>query len=116
MCAVAGRSLFRGYDSEDLAGVGIGFSLFDMPALAVLARRIVAEEQAMRRPVTVTIASLPDDRSERIGASEPVGAIVPAPDPTVALVAPEPAAEPELIRAGKGSDPMVRLRPMAATT
>ena len=32
MCAVAGRGLFRGYDADDLAGLGIGFSLFDMPA------------------------------------------------------------------------------------
>ena len=53
MCAVAGRGLFRGYDADDLAGLGIGFSLFDMPALAVLAARIVAEEQALRRPVAV---------------------------------------------------------------
>jgi len=28
MCAVAGRGLFRGYDADDLAGIGIGFSLF----------------------------------------------------------------------------------------
>jgi hypothetical protein len=57
MCAVAGRGLFRGYDADDLAGIGIGFSLFDMPALAVLAGRIVAEEQALRRPVAVVIAA-----------------------------------------------------------
>ena len=37
MCAVAGRGLFRGYGADDLAGFGIGFSLFDMPALATLA-------------------------------------------------------------------------------
>lgn len=55
MCAVAGRALFRGYDADDLAGLGIGFSLFDMPALAVLSARIVAEEQALRRPVAVMI-------------------------------------------------------------
>ena len=57
MCAVAGRGLFRGYDADDLAGLGIGFSLFDMPALSVLASRVVAEEQALRRPVVVTIAA-----------------------------------------------------------
>ena len=57
MCAVAGRGLFRGYDADDLAGLGIGFSLFDMPALAVVAARIVAEEQALRRPVVVTITA-----------------------------------------------------------
>ena len=55
MCAVAGRGLFRGYDADDLSGIGIGFSLFDMPALAVLSGRIVAEEQALRRPVAVMI-------------------------------------------------------------
>ena len=55
MCAVAGRGLFRGYDADDLAGLGIGFSLFDMPALSVLATQVVSEEQARRRPMTVTI-------------------------------------------------------------
>jgi hypothetical protein len=49
MCAVAARGLFRGYDADDLAGLGIGFSLFDMPALAVLSGRVIAEEQALRR-------------------------------------------------------------------
>ena len=57
MCAVAGRGLFHGYDADDLAGLGIGFSLFDMPALSILASRVVAEEQALRRPVTVTITA-----------------------------------------------------------
>jgi len=57
MCAVAGRGLFRGYDADDLAGLGIGFSLFDMPALSVLAGQVVAEELARRRPVTVTITA-----------------------------------------------------------
>ena len=56
MCAVAGRGLFRGYGSDDLMQRGVGFSLFDMPALAALATRVVAEEQALRRPVTVIIA------------------------------------------------------------
>lgn len=59
MCAVAGRGLFRGYDADDLAGLGIGFSLFGMPALAILSARIVAEEQALRRPVAVTIVAEP---------------------------------------------------------
>ena len=60
MCAVAGRALYRGYDADDLAGLGIGFSLFDMPALAVLAARIVTEEQASRRPIAVMIKPEPD--------------------------------------------------------
>jgi hypothetical protein len=56
MCAVAGRGLFRGFSADDLMRHGVGFSLFDMPALAALASRIVAEEQALRRPVSVVIA------------------------------------------------------------
>jgi hypothetical protein len=71
MCAVAGRGLFRGYDADDLAGIGIGFSLFDMPALAVLAARIVSEEQALRRPVTVVITPDPV-------VAEPTGTMAPS--------------------------------------
>ena len=55
MCAVAARGLFRGLGVEDLAGHGIGFGLSEMPALAAMASGIVAEEQALRRPVTVVI-------------------------------------------------------------
>ena len=55
MCAVAARGLYRGYGSDDLAGFGIGFSLFEMPSLAAMSARVVAEEQARRRPVSVTI-------------------------------------------------------------
>lgn len=55
MCAVAGRGLFHGFSADDLGGIGIGFSLFDMPALAGLASRVVAEEVALRRPVSVVI-------------------------------------------------------------
>jgi hypothetical protein len=55
MCAVAARGLFRGLGVEDLAAHGIGFGLFDMPALATMAAGIVAEEQALRRPMAVVI-------------------------------------------------------------
>lgn len=55
MCAVAARGLYRGYGSDDLAELGIGFSLFEMPSLAAMAAVVVAEEQARRRPVSVTI-------------------------------------------------------------
>jgi hypothetical protein len=55
MCAVAARGLYRGYGSDDLAEFGIGFSLFEMPSLAATSARVVAEEQARRRPVSVTI-------------------------------------------------------------
>ena len=65
MCAVASRGLFRGYGPDDLSEHGVGFGLFDMPALAAIARKIVAEEQALRRPVSVVIAD-PADSTETV--------------------------------------------------
>ena len=88
MCAVAGRGLFRGYDADDLAGIGIGFSLFDMPALSVLAGRIVAEELALRRPVAVMITAditadepVPEPASHTSSTSDLLAATAPASPP-----------------------------------
>ena len=70
MCAVAGRGLFRGFSADDLMSRGVGFSLFDMPALAALATRIVSEEQALRRPVSVVITdAVPAGPSIRLAPS-----------------------------------------------
>lgn len=44
MCAVAGRGLFRGWGPDELAQVGIGLSLFELPALAALSARVIAAE------------------------------------------------------------------------
>ena len=49
MCAVAGRGLYRGYGAEELSSIGIGFGLFQMPALAVLVAQVVAEDVERRR-------------------------------------------------------------------
>ena len=54
-----------GYGPDDLSEHGVGFGLFDMPALAANARQIVAEEQALRRPVSVVIAD-PADSTETV--------------------------------------------------
>jgi hypothetical protein len=76
MCAVAARGLFRGLGADDLASCGIGFGLFDMPALAAMAAGVVAEEQALRRPMTVVIAIDPDvDQIEPSTDTEDSGAI-----------------------------------------
>jgi hypothetical protein len=77
MCAVAGRGLFRGYDSDDLSGIGIGFSLFDMPGLAAIAAQIMSEEQAQRRPVRVVIVA--DPQVTEPVAVEPVPVPIPSP-------------------------------------
>ena len=49
MCAVAGRGLYHGYGADDLATIGIGFGLFQMPALAGLVAQVVAEDVERRR-------------------------------------------------------------------
>ncbi len=49
MCAVAGRGLYHGFCAEDLSRIGIGFALFEMPALATIVHRVVAEDQERRR-------------------------------------------------------------------
>ena len=49
MCAVAGRGLYHGYCAEDLGRLGIGFALYEMPALATIVQRVVAEDQTRRR-------------------------------------------------------------------
>lgn len=97
MCAVAGRGLFRGYGPDDLAVLGIGFSLFDMPALAVLAGRIVAEEQALRRPVRVMIAE------------EPVLAATAVPGTVAPVVAAAPRPELDRDREGRTIEAPIRL-------
>ena len=87
MCAVAARGLFRGLVSDDLAAHGIGFSLFDMPALAALSTRVVVEEQAARRPMTVVIAPVADEAE-----AEPVS-IVATVEPVVDVVI-RPSVDP----------------------
>ena len=45
MCATAARGAWRGMGYEQLASIGIGFTLRDMPALIELASRVTAEER-----------------------------------------------------------------------
>ena len=69
MCAVAGRGLYQGFGPEELSAIGIGFGLFQMPALAVLVSRVVAEDLDRRRRTAAAIrASLLAGETE--GSSE----------------------------------------------
>jgi hypothetical protein len=105
MCAVAARGLFRGLGTEDLAAHGIGFSLFDTPALAAAASLVVAEEQAHRRRVTVVITPATEVypiEAEAEGAAEPIETfVVPIVQP-VRVVVPkgEPAVRFAMVPAG----------------
>jgi hypothetical protein len=65
MCAVANRSMFRGFDVDALAGIGIGLCLSDMPGLAAIVAQVVAEEQQARRPVAVRIVT-DDEHDEAV--------------------------------------------------
>jgi hypothetical protein len=92
MCAVAGRGLFRGWGSDELSAEGIGFSLFEMPALAVLVHRIVAEEHEkraligapsiVRAPVGMAVAAKAVEQNATEEGPEP------APGNGLALAAP----------------------------
>jgi hypothetical protein len=86
MCAVAGRGLFRGWGSDELSAEGIGFSLFEMPALAILVQRIVAEDHekraqvapplVVRAPVGAVVAAL---SAQSAGMPQPA-VVEPSPD------------------------------------
>ncbi len=76
MCAVAGRGLYRGYGTDELSEIGIGFGLFEMPALAGLVSQVVTEDQERRRRIAevrpVVVAS---------SESQPVAEPGEAPEP-----------------------------------
>ena len=78
MCAVANRCLFRGFDVDALAGIGIGLCLSDMPGLAAIVAQVVAEEQQARRPVAVRIVQ-DAEQDEAVGdhPEEPPGGMRP---------------------------------------
>jgi hypothetical protein len=97
MCAVAARGLYRGLDADDLSAFGIGFSLFDMPALAVIARQVSTEELARRRPVAVVIRAEPEPDAVVESA---VGSTQDA----------RPEAEPESMAAPRPYDVPARLK------
>jgi hypothetical protein len=83
MCAVAGKGLYRGYRTEELADIGIGFGLFQMPALAGLVSRVVAEDQERRRRLADavrTVVAPATTGSEAPTPTTPEAAERPAPD------------------------------------
>ena len=71
MCAVAGRGLYQGYGTEELASIGIAFGLFQMPGLAVLVGRVVDEDAERRRRSAVAVrASLIADAQAEVVAAD----------------------------------------------
>ena len=78
MCAVASRRLYNGWGFQELADIGIGFSLFETQTLAALAREIALEEAERRARGTTAPATVapPAVTSETGGES---GETAPAP-------------------------------------
>lgn len=112
MCAVAARGLYRGYGSDDLAGYGIGFSLFEMPTLAAMSAQVIAEEQARRRPMNVTIrAEVSADEAPAVasaGSVEEIVVEVPIAPPSI-MVPVRPQAVPVMGAEPDRATPGVRL-------
>ncbi len=80
MCAVTSRRLYRGWSSDELSAEGIGLSLFEMPALAALVDRVVAEEHGRRVLARAMAAEAAAVRSARAPAAEaPATESAPAP-------------------------------------
>jgi hypothetical protein len=91
MCAVAGRGLYRGDGTEELSSIGIGFGLFQMPALAGLVAQVVAEDVERRRRSAAAIrASLEaPDAAPSITSVEEAGS-APVAEPIARRIVPEP--------------------------
>jgi hypothetical protein len=70
MCAVAGRGLYRGYGQDDLAAIGIGFGLFQMPSLAGLVSQVVAEDLERRRRAAAALQASHAGADEASAAPE----------------------------------------------
>jgi hypothetical protein len=102
MCAVAGRGLYRGFTVDDLSGIGVGLTLFEMPALAAIVHRVVAEDHDRKRRSALAIRAAHAERME-----EPV-----ASDATASPIGDAGSVESE--PTGLQPDPQPRLVPAAA--
>ena len=78
MCAVASRRLYNGWGFQELADIGIGFSLFETPTLAALAREIALEE-AERRSRGTSVPSKADQQGVPSETGGESGETAPAP-------------------------------------
>jgi hypothetical protein len=105
MCAVAGRGLYHGYTVDDLSGIGVGLTLFEMPAMAAIVQRIVAEDQERRRRTAHAIRAA---HAERVEATAAADAADPARTPARAMTGESAPAE------SGSTDQQPRFVPVAA--
>jgi hypothetical protein len=102
MCAVAGRGLYRGYSADDLNGIGIGFALFELPALATIVQRVVAEDTERLRARAHAVRASYAAATE---APTPADAGIETPEPTPPTI----AATPDRNREATVADVPLRL-------
>jgi hypothetical protein len=102
MCAVAGRGLYHGYCADDLSRIGIGFALYEMPTLATIVQRVVAEDQARRR---LSVQAVRPRYLEAETPTEPAMATGAAPEPVVSQVGSTdpPESHPRLVAVPAGA-------------
>ena len=91
MCAVAGRGLYHGYSVDDLSGIGVGLTLFELPALAAIVHRVVAEDQERRRRSAHAIRIA---HAERVEASAGTDATEATPTQPLAVAGEDGSPEP----------------------
>jgi hypothetical protein len=106
MCAVAGRGLYRGYSADDLSGIGVGLTLFELPALAAIVHRVVAEDQERRRRSAVAIRAAHAERTEEPPATAPPTVVTKGVDAQAVEAASadiQPDPQPRLVPAGAGA-------------
>jgi len=108
MCAVAGRGLYRGFTVDDLSDIGVGLTLFGMPALAAIVQRVVAEDQERRRRSVHAI------RESHVERTEAVDVATATDDAVVATMHPGEGVGSEAIQAERGPEPQPMLVPLAA--
>ena len=109
MCAVAGRGLYRGFSADDLSGIGVGLTLFEMPALAAIVQRVVAEDQERRRRSMQAIRAAHADRTDVAGVAAAADDAV-----TATMLPGEGVVGTESMAQERGPEPQPRLVPIAA--
>jgi hypothetical protein len=102
MCAVAGRGLYHGFNVDDLSGIGVELTLFELPSLAAIVQRVVAEDQERRRRSAHAIHAAHAERSEEPVPAE--HAIPPLPTGDAASIETSPSDhQPRLVPAVAGA-------------
>jgi hypothetical protein len=93
---------------DELSDIGVGLTLFGMPALAAIVQRVVAEDQERRRRSVHAI------RESHVERAEAVDVATAPEDAVAATMQPGEGVGTEAIPAERGPEPKPMLVPIAA--